>query len=178
VPQVKAPLIQNETGYDGRSVNAIVKWVFRELDLDGNGVMVKVKLHKGCHAYQGRFYSHGARHIGYVYKEAYRGAGYGEYVAVRPSVPPGISSLLVCRIGTESVYPCDTHVYDRRDSPGTWEVADWKEALVAITAHEATHLRQFRSVERKGGRFNEVQTEWAAFRLWRNWCRKNGRTTD
>ena len=48
-----------------------------------------------------------------------------------------------------------------------------QEALVSITAHEAMHLRQWtkgrKAARRNGGRFNEVETEWAAFRLWRRW---------
>jgi len=165
---MKAPLIQNETDYDGRTVNSIVRWVFKDMELDGDRVMVKVKHHRGTWAYQGRFYPH-AR---WQSKEVYSWDR-GEYVEVGPRVPAGISHLLVCRIGRPGIYPCQTHVYKRKDSPGTWEVADWREALVSITAHEAMHLRQYRTHPKgKRGRFNEVQTEWAAFRLWRDWKSK------
>ncbi len=57
-----------------------------------------------------------------------------------------------------------------RISPGAWQIADWQEALVAITAHEAMHLRQYNKNPRgKRGRFNEVETEWAAYRLHKEW---------
>ena len=160
-----APLkVQNETDHDGRAVAGIVRWVFRELDLDGRGVVVKVKHHGGSHAYQGRFYGSPHRSYGYIWN-----ASRGDYVEVAPKMPRGYDRLIVCRIA-KGGYPLETHVYDRRDSPGTWVVADWREALVSITAHEAMHLRKVLTKARgKRGRMNEVETEWAAYRLWRRW---------
>ena len=157
---VKRPEIANETRYDGRIVAGIIRWVFRQLDLDGSRVMVKVKMHRGQHAYAGRFYSNPHSASGYIWNDSRK-----DFVEITPSVPRSIDQLLVCRIGVAELYPATTHVYDRRDSPGTWEVEDWKQALVSVTAHEATHLRQYR----KGGGYNEVETEWAAFRLCRDW---------
>jgi hypothetical protein len=159
----KPPKIQNETGYDGRIVSGIVRYVFRYLDLDGSGVMVKVKHHTGRHyAYQGR-----------CYYNAHRGAlvydhSWGMYKEVKPNVPANIRSLLVCRIAKPGVYPVENHVYDRKDSPGTWIIEDWQRALVCITAHEAWHLLQKR-MRRGYGRFNEVDTEWAAKRIHDAW---------
>lgn len=162
--------IVNETDYDGRSVAACVRFVFRQLDLDGEGVVVKVKHHRGSHAYQGRFYAHAANHVGYVYDpDALTADDYG-WKTIAPKMPRGYRHLLVCRIGTPSVYPTETHVYQRRDSPGTWIVRDWREALVSIVGHEAMHLRQhLTSPKGKRGRFNEVDTEWAAYRMWLRW---------
>lgn len=168
VLQMKAPLIKNETSYDGRTVASVVRFVFRELELNGAHVMVKVKMHRGFHAYQGRIYYNARGHYRHVWSESR-----GDYVEVAPKVPAGVDHLIVCRIGPADLYPVETHVYDRRDSPGTWFVDDWKEALVSITAHEAMHLRQYR----KGTSRNEVQTEWAAYRLWKLWkARKSPRS--
>ncbi len=161
---MSAPLkIQNETDYDGRTVARIVRFVFRELDLSGRHVVVKVKHHGGGHAYQGRFYPN-AHRSAYIYSFEL-----DDYREVGPKVPSGYDHLLVCRIGRAGVYPRQTHVYDRKDSPGTWTVADWQEALVSIAAHEAMHLRQYLTKGRTRGRFNEVETEWAAYRLWKRW---------
>ncbi len=157
-------LIQNKTAHDGRTVKAIVRWVFRELDLSGNRVVVKVKHHNGVHAYQGRFYWNAHNSGGYVYNHAG-----GEWKEITPKIPASHQHLLVCRIGRENLYPRETHVYDRKDSPGSWVVDDWKEALVSITAHEAMHLRQYVKSSKRRGRFNEVDTEWAAFRLCKRW---------
>lgn len=156
-------LIQNETDYDGRSVKAIVRWVLRELDLTGDMTVVKVKHHNGSHAYQGRFYANAHAHHAVVYDY------YGGWKEIAPVIPFTYRSLIVCRIGRPEVYPVSTHVYRRKDSPGVWTVADWKEALVSITAHEAMHLRQYLTKPKKRGRYNEVETEWAAFRLWKRW---------
>jgi hypothetical protein len=160
----------NETQYPNREVSSILRWVMKYLEVENDRCFVKIKYHSGGHAYQGRFYPNVHSQVGHVYREAYVGAGYGEYHRVAPVVPRGFSHLIVCRIGKPGTYPCMNHVYDRKDSPGAWEIADWQEALVAIAAHEAMHLRQYKKNPRgKRGRFNEVETEWAAYRLWKEW---------
>jgi hypothetical protein len=146
-----------------------VRFVFRELDLTGDSAVVKVKHHRGGHAYQGRFYADAVNSGNYIYD--FRNADWKE---VAPKIPRGYRHLLVCRIGPADLYPTSTHVYDRRDSPGTWIVSDWREALVSIVGHEAMHLKQYLTKQRGRGRFNEVDTEWAAYRMWLRWREKNG----
>jgi hypothetical protein len=161
-----APKIQNETDLDGRIVSGIVRYVFRHLDLDGRRVLVKVKFHaKNYSAYQGRFYGNARYHRASIYNEAW-----GMYQEVGPVVPPGIDHLMVVRIGRPSIYPRMNHVYERKDSPGEWLIETWQHALVCITAHEGMHLRQSRVNPRgRRGRFNEVETEWAAKRVHDAW---------
>lgn len=159
-----APKIQNETDYDGRVVSGIIRYVFRHLDLDGRHTMVKVKYHTGKHyAYQGRFYGN-AHQSAYVYSESWQ-----MYREVRPNVPRDVYHLIVVRIAKPGVYPVSNHVYDRKDSPGPWLIESWKHALVCITAHEAWHLYQKKHRSMKRGRFNEVDTEWAAKRIHDAW---------
>lgn len=160
---MKAPKIQNETTYDGRRVNGIVRWVFRYLDLDGARVMVKVKHKNGFSPYAGRFYQDVHNHGGYVFDRNRH-----DWKEVAPNVPYNIDHLIVCRIQKPGSYPKTVSVYERKDVPEPWVVENWQEALVSITAHEAMHLRQY-LVNPKGNRYNESQTEWAAFRLWREW---------
>jgi hypothetical protein len=165
---MKPPLISNETSYDGRAVNGIVRYVFKYLDLNGTGVMVKVKHHTGDYAYSGTYYHN--LQPGYVYDPAW-----DQYREVGPRVPPEVRKLIVCRIGKPGTYPTSVHVYDRRDGPEPWDVEDWREALVCITAHEAQHLRQSRNGgKRRGryGRYNETDTEWAALRLLQAWRKR------
>lgn len=165
----RAPLIKNETSYDGRRVGGIVRWVFRWLDLDGRRIMVKIKHHNGSHAYQGRFYARAYAHGGFIWNDSI-----GNWQEVAPKVPDGIDHLIVCRLGKPGTYPTSTHVYDRRDGPEPWMVNDWREALVSITAHEAMHLRQLVTKPAgKRGRFNEVETEWAALRLCKAWVEEH-----
>lgn len=162
-----SPRIQNETDLDGRQVNGIVRYVFRHLDLDGANVLVKVKHHsKRTYAYQGRFYSNPHASNGYIYD--WRS---GDWKYVAPNIPPDIDRLIVCRIAKPYVYPISNHVYRRKDSPGPWLIEDWQHSLVAITAHEAMHLRQYlTNPHGKRGRFNEVETEWAAKRIHDEWA--------
>ena len=160
----RPPKVSNETGYDTRRIGAIVRFVFRELELDGRHVMVKVKHHTGGHAYQGRFYPQARRQGRFVRN------GWGEYNEVKPSVPTGVAHLLVCRVGKPGVYPKRVHVYKRKDAPAPWVVENWQEALVSITGHEAMHLRQWQTKPRHvRGFFNEVDTEWAALRMLTAW---------
>lgn len=159
---MRKPQIVNETQYDGRTVGKIVRWVFRELDLNGLGVMVKVKHHNGSHAYQGRFYSN-AHANDFVYDY-----NLGDWKEIRMNVPLDVRHLVICRIGKEGVYPKACHLYERKsDMPEPWVCEDWQQALVSVTAHEATHLAQ----HRKRKPYREQETEWAAFRLWRRWTR-------
>jgi hypothetical protein len=152
--------IDNETYYDGRRVGKAVRFVFRELGLTGDRVVVRVKHHRGTHAYAGRIYYNAPRSTGWIED------GFDAKV-IQPRVPAGYRTLIVCRVGLPDIYPCETHVYKRRDAPEPWTVNDWQEALVAVAAHEAMHLRQH--VLGKPAR--ESETEWAAFRLWRRWVR-------
>lgn len=167
MPPIK---IVNETRYDGRTVGSCVRYVFRNLDLPGDATVVKVKHHRGAHAYQGRFYPHGAHHVSYVYDPESITAGDYGWKQIAPTLPAGYRHLIVCRIGTPSVYPCRVHVYDRKDAPKPWTVEDWREALVSITGHEAMHLKQhLGGGSGRRGRYNEVDTEWAAYRMWKWW---------
>lgn len=158
------PKIQNETDLDGRIVGGIIRYVFRHLDLYGKGTLVKVKYHtKRSFAYQGRCYYNPRATRGYVYDHAW-----GMYKEIRPNVPPDTRHLLVVRIAKPDVYPVSNHVYDRKDSPGPWMIEDWQRSLVAITAHEGWHLLQYK-IRHGHGRFNEVDTEWAAKRIHDAW---------
>lgn len=158
--------LANETNYPDREVAKIVRFVMRELEVEDQRCFVKVKYLTGFSAYAGRFYPHGSQHVRYVRDS------WGDYREVAPSVPDGYRSLIVCRI-RKGGYPMGSNTYTRKQGPEPWRVETWQEALVSITAHEAMHLRQWtkgrKAAKRNGGRFNEVETEWAAFRLWRRW---------
>lgn len=152
----------NETQYPTREVAKIVRWVMKYLEVEQHRCFVKIKHHNNGGAYQGRFYPNGRVHGGYIYDWER-----GDWKDVSPNVPAGYNHLIVCRIAKPGSYPRETHVYDRKDSPGTWICENWQEALVSIMAHEGMHLRQyFNNPRGKRGRFNEVETEWAAYRLW------------
>lgn len=157
--------IQNETTYPSREVATLVRWVIRYLELGETATLIKVKHHAKSHAYQGRFYHNPHNSGGYIYD-----FDTCDWKEVAPKVPRDMKHLIVCRIGKPGVYPTMNHVYKRKNGPQPWMVETWQEALICIMAHEAFHLRQY-TVEaaRNHGRYNEVDTEWAAFRLLGEW---------
>lgn len=138
-----APKIINETDYDGRVVGGIIRYVFRHLDLDGRGVVVKVHPTK-------RYWN-------------------GEYRPWGGRAEIGWGTRLRCALAPASYYPRMYTPYQRRDSPGPWEVKSWKHMLVVIAAHEAMHLRQHRTKADRHGRYTEIETEWAAKRIHDAW---------
>jgi hypothetical protein len=70
-------------------------------------------------------------------------------------------------------YPM-THRYPRRKTAPWIIVGDWRERLVALAAHEACHVRQFR----EGLRRSEVEAErWALAALDR-WVRRSAPTAE
>jgi hypothetical protein len=77
----------------------------------------------------------------------------------------------------------DYHPYDRkRESGKRFPLEDWREALVAVAAHELEHHRQFEAGERSGRRGSgrrrrevEVRCDLAAWRAWQAYRKKKGR---
>jgi hypothetical protein len=140
--------IENQSRYDGRTVRSIVKFAARELEVDTGRTLIKVKDSK--YRYGGWFY-------------------WGNRV---PRHLSGYDCLITIRLGQPEKFPCTYHTYNRRDSPKAWELADWREALASVAAHELMHLRQFQQPElsrNNRGRLNEVETEWAAWRILNRW---------
>jgi hypothetical protein len=87
----------------------------------------------------------------------------------RARAAPGIRFLVILFVPTvlhNRGYP-KTHRYPRlRTAP--WITAhDWRERLVALAAHEACHVRQFRD----GLRRSEVEAEHWAERVLASWRR-------
>lgn len=169
---VSLPGVDNQTVYPTRTVKAIVNWVAKELELDGKTVYVRVGHANLWGAYKGRFYPRARSRFASVYK------GNGEYSDIEIKIPDGYAHLAICRIGKPGTYPRGVAVYRRKDSPDPWVCMDWKEALVGIVAHELMHARQFLQPQfsrNNPGRFNEVETEWAACRLTRRWREKEAK---
>lgn len=96
-------------------------------------------------------------------RESFTGRAYGG----RPSRPrTDASTRYLVRLWLPGTlrnrgYPHSYRYPGRRTAP-TITVRDWRERLVALAAHEACHVRQFR----QGLRRSEVEAErWAAKRL-------------
>jgi len=132
--------VVNETQYDTTEVRSIVKRVLA--DFECKNVCVRV-----IHRRRNDGYSGGR----------YRGYWYPSRKEDRPQI---LVSLPKPGVALAPYTP-----YQRRGAPETFELRDWREALVALVAHEANHHRQAR--KRKG--MVEVECDWAAQRAVRRW---------
>lgn len=154
--------VVNETKLPTRQVDALVRRVARDLDLGRASACVKVKHHdRATYAASGRIYYGGPPALWSDARQDW----------IWPDLH-GQRHLIVCRIAKPYRYPVDYLPYERRDMPGPWACETWQEALASIAGHELMHLRQYRTrhLRTRGGRhgrFNETETEWAAFRAWR-----------
>jgi hypothetical protein len=155
--------IANTSVQPTRQVSSIVRWVLRELDAELGDLLVKVKNTKSSH---------------------HRGTCYWNADEWHGNLPIGIRHLLVCCIPRKPSYLMQSK---RRNGPPPYTILDWKQALVAITAHEGTHVRQYlnqpdwhgqgherrlkdgRTVHVNPPHFSEVDAEWAEFRLLKRW---------
>ena len=150
--------ITNSTQYPSAEVRKIVRRALRDLDV--KGVHVDVYHRRG-----------NSDHTTGEYREHW----YPREGEDRPVIKVGLPKF--------GISPGIYHPYERENSPPVFALADWREALVMITAHEAMHHRQaprnnFRShkrVRRDGAvrpgkrRFVEIECDWAAYRAWKRW---------
>ena len=68
----------------------------------------------------------------------------------------------VIAIGKETHFPIKSHKYPRLRTAPTYDLNDWREALIICTAHELHHQKKFRTRKRN----SEVDAErWAVKRL-------------
>jgi hypothetical protein len=92
----------------------------------------------------------------------------------RPRLQPGTRYLVKLKIPRalrNRAYP-RTYRYPRLKTAPWITVGDWRERLVALAAHEACHVRQFRD----GLRRSEVQAERWALQLLGAWRAKGGKS--
>jgi hypothetical protein len=135
-------VFKNSSRYPDAEVRALV--VFALKGLDTRRLAVNIKNAVNC-AFRGR---------------AYRGI---------PRVSPyrgdrRVTHLMTVGIGAPWKFPalsCYHHQKGMKSAPG-YRMECWREALVAVAAHEARHIHQFR----RALPASEVDTErWAAKRL-------------
>ena len=107
-------------------------------------------------------------------RESFTGRAYFVLPA-RPKLHPDTRYLVRLKIpGTprNRAYPKTYRYWNRTTAP--WiTVGDWRERLVALAAHEACHVRQFRG----GLRRSEVEAERWAVRILERWRARDGAPT-
>lgn len=148
--------VVNETPLPDRQVEAVVRRVAEDLEVWDRRTLVKIR--HSSWGVAGKFYQGGAPTLWSERRGCY----------VRTDMH-GQHHLAILRIPKR--YPVSHgNSYARSDEPPTFVMESWQEALAAIAGHELMHLRQWhrpRSKRKHRGRFNEIETQFAAYRAWR-----------
>lgn len=110
--------LRNTSRYPDDEVRQLVKFAMSEVDV--RGVCVNLKRRTGS---------------------SWSGWAY-EGVPSVSNAPRRAQYLITLGIGETIKYPSKPH-RSRRDEP-YYELADWREALVFLAAHEAKHIEQYR----------------------------------
>jgi hypothetical protein len=159
--------VENLTDLPTREVAKIVRWVARELDADDPTLLVRVKRARG---FKGRYYPRAREQGGSVYN--WNTGGWKE---IEVKVPVGVAHLVTASLPKGYLTGrLAFSYYSRRETPPPLTVETWQEALVAITAHEVMHHRQYRARhQRASGRrrwqFRETECDFAAYRIVMRW---------
>ena len=112
--------VRNTSTHPTPLVKSLVKWATSEIDM--RKVCVNVK---------------GS-------KSAFAGMAY-DGVPTISNAPPSSDYLITVRIGTADRFPFEQHRYPgKSDRFPTYDLRDWREALVYVSAHEACHIEQYR----------------------------------
>lgn len=136
-------VIRNTSRYPTDEVRRLVK--LATADLDMSRVCVNVKNRKSG---------------------AYSGRAYWSVPSIS-NAPPSSEHLVTLRLGPPEAFPTREHCYPGKDGP-RWPrrtIADWREALVFIAAHEGLHVEQFREELR----ISELKAESFAQRVLDNY---------
>lgn len=136
-------VIRNTSRYPTDEVRRLVKLATSDLDM--SRVCVNVKNLGEFGRRRGRAYS---------------------YVPAVSNAPPGSKYLVVLRLAPPERFPQESVYYT--DAGPRWPrvtIADWREALIHIAAHEGLHIEQFR----EGLRRSELKCERFAERVLNNY---------
>jgi len=153
--------ITNRSQYPAAEVRQLVRRALNDLDITDVHVQIYHRKGESGHT-TGR----------------YREYWYPRRKEDRPVIQVGLPKV--------GVPICDYIPYQRKQSPPEFELRDWREALLAIVAHEGMHHRQTprnyyrstREVARTGSqgraRYVEHECDWAAYRAVKRWRDENG----
>jgi hypothetical protein len=114
--------LKNDSDYPEPEVQQLVEFAVRDVDM--RDVFVRLRNIRDTRRrgpYRGR---------------AYRG------VPQLSSAPAAAAYLVTLHLGPPSVFPVPPHRPSKRGPE--LEIATWQEALVAVAAHEAAHVDQYR----------------------------------
>lgn len=140
-------VIRNTTQYPDDEVARLVRFAMRELHLPSRfSVLIRVS-----HTRINR------RRLADPKKYVYGASGRAHnYVYRKPDVPDGAAYEVHLRVSRPELFPCDWNDRYADDNVRIGELADWREALVCIAAHEGKHIEQYQ-LERNRGRTTAKQ---------------------
>ncbi len=133
--------IRNRSQYPTDEVRLLVKWACAPIDM--RGVCINVK---GSSA-------------------AFAGMAY-DYIPSVSNAPASCDRLVTLRIGSEDKFPLAESRYPgASDRFPSYDIRDWREALVFVAAHEAAHIEQYR----EGTSRSEKRAEMFALKRLNEW---------
>lgn len=140
--------IVNETEYDTKEVRRLVRRALRYIDAASDVTVTVVYRRRSKNDPEARYASGHYREYWFPSKRE-------DQPQIRVSLP------------RPSVVPGNYNPYPRlRESGVEFEIRDWREALVAVVAHEGMHHRQTprNGYGRRRGRYVEAECDLAAYR--------------
>ena len=162
----KQAVVENKTDHPDKEVAQLVRWVLREMECDDSSLAVRVK--NSRQGLRGRFYPRARAHSTEFW--SYQSG----QAAIDVKLPVGCSHLITIGLPHVKLYPRQLHYYSRRETPPAETLHSWQEALVAVTAHEAQHHRQWKQRHRRASgrrrfQFVESECDFAGYRLLKRW---------
>lgn len=143
--------LDNRSMFPLQQVRSAVRWTLDELD--ANLPIVGVRIKETRHlTHTGRFYGDAERYWPEIWADIVNGS----------KTPRLVRHLIVGRVPR---WPMGFHDRGFKTGPPAIDPKHWKESLICIVAHEATHVMQY--IHSRP--LSEVQAEWAEFRLLRRW---------
>lgn len=131
-------VFRNRTGYPDAEVKQLVRFAFADLDLPRPySILVRVDYTRVTRRRAAEGDQYGAS--GHAYN----------YVFVAPDVPAGAAYEVRLFLAKPDVFPTLWHDRARAPLP-IGMLADWREALVAIAAHEGKHIEEYQARWRLG----------------------------
>ena len=146
-------MFRNSTCYPDDEVQRLVRLAMAELELPSpNSILIRVSHTR---------LSEQRRRAGNRYVYGATGRAH-PYVFVRPDVPKGAAWEIHLRIGKPDDFPCAW--YDRGYAGvEVGMLRDWRDALVALAAHEGKHIEVYQHELAAHGRTSKAKRRAAGF---------------
>lgn len=150
---MRRAIIDNQTSHPVAQIRQAVRWVLREIEVDLPALMVRIVPYEGERSL-GRFYP----------MARFRRPKVWAAKSHALKISDETRHLVITRVPRT---PIPVRKY--KGGPPSLEPHNWLESMIATTAHEAAHVRQFLFPKPGGPKYSEVEAEWAKYRLLKRW---------